>query len=107
MQVTNLEQLIGYDLLDAAGTRIGRVDGVWVDDATDQLEFVGVETGDLDRAHVVPATQAEIGASTIQVPFTAEQISDAPRFSIERELTALNEGAIYSHFGIERSTAGS
>ena len=39
------EQLFGREVTDSSGNKIGSVDGVWVDDATDKLEFVGVKTG--------------------------------------------------------------
>jgi hypothetical protein len=52
------DQLFGYDVVDSSGKKIGSVDGVWVDDATETRPVEGegrredvevdrdVETGD-------------------------------------------------------------
>lgn len=110
MQTQAPDQIYGYNVVDSAGKKIGTVDGVWVDDATDQLEFVGVKTGWLmGKTHIIPAAQAQLdsGSGTITVPYAESQIKDAPSYGTDAELTPDDENNIYSYYGMDRSTAPS
>jgi len=101
-------QVFGYDVLDADGNRIGTVDNVWVDDATNQLEFIGVKTGWLfGHTHLIPTADAQFGDQSITVPYPESQIKDAPSFPADQELSPDNESEIYDYYGLDRSTAPS
>jgi uncharacterized protein (TIGR02271 family) len=102
------DQLYGYEVLDSAGNKLGSVDGVWVDDASDALEFIGVKTGWLmGKTHLIPAENAQIGDGQIQVPYPESQVKDAPSFGTDDELSPADEDQIYSYYGLDRSTAPS
>jgi len=102
------EQFYGYKLNDATGSKIGDVDGVWVDDATSELEFIGVKTGFLmGKTHLMPARDAQISDGTIQVPYSKDQIHGAPSFGTDAELSPEDEDSIYSYYNLDRSTAPS
>jgi uncharacterized protein (TIGR02271 family) len=104
-------RLLGYDVLDASGAKIGQVDNVWVDDATQQLEFLGVQTSWLEvgKDHLIPAATASVdtGQHTIQVPYPADQVKDAPSYAADAQLSAADEDSVYTYYGINRSTAPS
>src|SRR5947209_3314989 len=101
-------QIFGYDVNDSTGNKIGKVDNVWVDDATNELEFVGVKTGWLmGKTHVIPVANAQIADGSIQVPFDEDRIKNAPSFSGDDELSPDQEDEIYSYYGEGRSTAAS
>jgi uncharacterized protein (TIGR02271 family) len=98
-------QLFGNDVNDSSGNKIGKVDNVWVDDATNELEFVGVKTGWLmGKTHVIPVANAQISDGSIQVPFDADRIKNAPSVSGDEELSPEQEDEIYSYYGEGRST---
>jgi uncharacterized protein (TIGR02271 family) len=102
------DQLYGYEVIDSDGTKLGSVDGVWVDDASDALEFIGVKTGwFLGKTHLIPAEQAQIHDGQIQVPYPQSQIKDAPSFGTDDELSPDDEEQIYTYYGLDRSTAPS
>ncbi|HEX6508425.1 MAG TPA: PRC and DUF2382 domain-containing protein [Chloroflexota bacterium] len=104
----NPAELFGYEVTDTNGTKIGKVDNVWVDDATNELEFVGVKTGwFMGKTHVIPVGNAQISDGTVQVPFGEDQIKDAPSFSGGEELSPEQEDEIYNYYGQERSTTSS
>src|SRR5947209_4353501 len=110
MQTQAPDQLYGYEVMDSAGNKIGAVDGVWVDDASNQLEFVGVKTGWLmGKTHIIPVAQAQVdgGSQTVTVPYGESQIKDAPSFGTNDELSPDDENQIYDYYGIDRSTAPS
>lgn len=98
-------QLFGNEVIDSSGNKVGKVDNVWVDDATNELEFVGVKTGWLmGKTHVIPVANAQISDGTIQVPFEEDYIKNAPSFSGDEELTPEQEDEIYGYYGEGRST---
>jgi len=102
------DQLYGYEVMDSAGNKLGSVDGVWVDDASDALEFIGVKTGWLmGKTHLIPAENARIGDGQIQVPYPESQVKDAPSYGTDDELSPADEDQIYSYYGLDRSTAPS
>ena len=105
-----IERLVGYDVVDARGNKIGSVENVWVDGATQQLEFVGVKTGAvLGRTHIVPVADAQIDEAQrrVRVPYSEDQIKAAPQFDRNAELSDDDEYRVYSHYGIDRSKAPS
>jgi uncharacterized protein (TIGR02271 family) len=107
---TAAEQVFGYDVIDGSGNKIGTVDNVWVDDATTELEFIGIKTGWLfGKTHVIPTADAQIdnGNRTISIPYGEDQIKNAPSFASDDELSPEDENRIYSSFGLDRSTAPS
>jgi uncharacterized protein (TIGR02271 family) len=90
------------------GEKIGSVDNVWVDDATDETEFIGIKTGWLfGKTHVVPTADAQIGENQITVPYSKDQIENAPSFDSDAEISPDEEDQIYSYYGLDRSTAPS
>ncbi len=96
-----LYQFHGFRVLDAAGESIGLVDWIWVDDASDQGEFLGVQLRWLrGRARDIPAGDLWIDrpTATIRVAFSKEQIKQSPRYPIDREFTAEQKRRIYSHY---------
>src|SRR5947209_14036284 len=102
------DQIYGYDVVDASNDKIGTVDGVWVDDASNQLEFVGVKTGWLmGKTHLIPVQDAQFSDGTISVPYGKDQIKDAPSFGTDDELSPDDESQIYGYYGLERSTTPS
>ncbi len=104
------DQLFGAEVMDSDGNPIGKVDGVWVDDATNALEFVSIKTGKLmGKTHIIPVTQARMdsGGGTITVPYTQSQVKDAPSFDSDAELSPQDEDQVYSYYGVDRSTGQS
>ncbi len=102
------DQLFGREVTDSNGNKIGKVDGVWVDDATNDLEFIGVKIGRLmGKTHIIPVTQGQTGSGTISVPYDESKIKDAPSFGADDELSPDDEDGIYSYYGVDRSTGQS
>src|SRR5438270_6099097 len=101
-------QVFGYEVVDSNGNKIGTVDNVWVDDATNELEFVGVKTGWLfGKTHIIPCAEAQIGDGQITVPYGEDQIKNAPSYGSDDELSPDDEQQVYSYYGLDRTTAPS
>lgn len=105
---TDPTQVFGYDVTDTNGNKVGKVDNVWVDDATNELEFIGVKTGWLmGKTHVIPVANAQIADGSVQVPFDQDLIKNAPSFGGDEELSPEQEQEIYGYYGEGRSTSES
>lgn len=102
------DRLFGAEVADSQGNKLGTVDGVWIDDATNALEFVSVKTGWLmGKSHMIPTANAQVSEGSITVPYPQDQIKDAPSFRADDELSPQDEDSIYSYYGLNRSTAPS
>jgi uncharacterized protein (TIGR02271 family) len=100
--------VFGENVIDTDGNTIGSVNSVWVDDATNELEFIGVKTGWLfGQTHVIPCADAQFSGDTITVPYSQDQIKDAPSFGADDELSPDDEQEIYTYYGLNRSTTAS
>jgi uncharacterized protein (TIGR02271 family) len=98
--------LIGYNVIDARGEKIGTLDALWADEATGKVEFLGVKTGwGLGKIHVVPARGAEIedDKDRIRVPYEAQRVKDAPSYPAEEQLSEAQEQEIYQYYGVAPS----
>ena len=105
-----MNRLFDCEVVDAQGNRIGPVENIWLDPATEQPEFVAVRTGALrGRTHLVPVAGAEIDDAKhqLRVPFSQDQIKNAPHFADDANLSEEDEQGVYRHYGLRRSEAPS
>ena len=100
-----LRRFIDYTVVDREGDKIGSIDAVW-QDHTDQPAYFAVRTGwlGMGKAHVVPAQRAEVNETrkTVRVPFSKEEIKNAPSFDSQDDINEDTEFTISSHYGIGR-----
>ena len=104
------ERYEGYELVDAAGTKVGAIHSLWLDTATNEPEFVAVKTGAImGRTHVVPVAGAQLDEANhqLRVPYSRDQISSAPHIDETAELSEQEEEQVYRHYGVQRSEAPS
>lgn len=102
-------QVTGYAVVDPQGNKIGTVDATWLNGATNDLQFIGIKTGWLvGKTHVVPMDNAQVDGNrqTIQIPYTADQIKDAPTFDPSTVLSQGQQNQITGYFQNLSSGAG-
>lgn len=91
----DLQRAEGAPVYDAAGERIGRVEEIFYDDATNRPEWIGIGTGFLGTKRVlVPAEGATLAEDGLRVPYAKEHVKGSPDVdgdelspAVERELT--------------------
>jgi uncharacterized protein (TIGR02271 family) len=96
------QKYIGFEVQDSTGDKFGRVHHLWTDEAGNP-QFVGVTAGWLfERHYIIPADQAEVNEyqHTLRLPYTKQQIKDAPNFVEADELVDADRERIYSHYGL-------
>ena len=104
----SLEQLEGRPVMGADGQKIGTVADVYFDKDTRQPEWALVTTGMFGTKHsFVPITSASTTSEGLQVPFTKDQVKDAPRLDDDGELSQDEEVLLSQHYGLDYSEAPS
>ena len=104
----SLEQLEGRPVVGSDGQKIGTVADVYFDKDTRQPEWALVTTGMFGTKHsFVPITSASTTSEGLQVPFTKDQVKDAPRLDDDGELSQDEELLLSQHYGISYSEAPS
>jgi uncharacterized protein (TIGR02271 family) len=103
-----LDQLEGRPVLGTDGSKIGTVADVYFDKDTRQPEWALVTTGLFGTKHsFVPITNATTTGEGLQVPFTKDQVKDAPRLDDDGELSEDEELLLSQHYGMSYSEAPS
>jgi uncharacterized protein (TIGR02271 family) len=103
-----LDQLEGRPVLGTDGSKIGTVADVYFDKDTRQPEWALVTTGLFGTKHsFVPITNATTTGEGLQVPFTKDQVKDAPRIDDDGELSEDEELLLSQHYGMSYSEAPS
>jgi len=106
------ETLRGATVRDRDGEKIGTVDGLYFDKATDRPEWMTVKTGLFGmKTTFVPIEGAEPqGEEELRVPYEKDRVKGAPSIDPDHELSQQEEQELYSFYGIsygeQRSPSG-
>src|SRR5918997_7219200 len=103
-----LDTLEGRPVLGSDGQKLGTVADVYFDKDTRQPEWALVPTGLFGTKHsFVPITSASTTGEGLSVPFTKDQVKDAPRLDDDGELSQDEELLLSQHYGLNYSEAPS
>lgn len=97
------EKYEGFTVYDNAGSKIGKVDDLFVDER-DNEEYIGVKMGFFGtKSTLIPTEIIRINESdrTIEVSESKDHVKDAPNFGDDDDVTREYEERIRSHFGLE------
>jgi|SRR5215218_5949183 len=102
-----LTHVIGSNMYSPDGDKIGRVGQVYLDDETQQPQWLTVNTGFFGtNESFVPLDQAEFSGDRVTVPFSKEHIKDAPNVAADGHISLEDERALYEHYGLEYGSRG-
>lgn len=100
LTMERVADLRGTDVYSSEGDKIGSVDEVFVDQQTEQPEWIGLGTGFFGTKRVlVPVHGANLAEDGITVPYTKDQVKDAPDIDGD-EISQDTERQLYSHYGL-------
>ncbi|MER6051473.1 PRC-barrel domain-containing protein [Streptomyces sp. NPDC001793] len=95
------QSLTGLRVVDAEGAKVGVVQQVYRDDATDEPEWITVRTGLLGlKETFVPLAGARRAGDELHVPHTKGTMKAAPRIDAEGHLDPSEEERLYRHYGL-------
>jgi uncharacterized protein (TIGR02271 family) len=106
-QSVNPEQMRGQTMLDRDGDKIGKVEQLYYDERSNQIEWALVNTGRFGRkSSFVPLRGAQRQDGSIQGSVGKDQVSDAPTVDAGEELSQPQEQQLFEHYGVPYTTAG-
>jgi uncharacterized protein (TIGR02271 family) len=104
MTISNLNDpstITGAPVRGSDGEKLGKVDAIYYDDATDAPEWAAVKSG-LFGMHVslVPLAQASWDGDVLTVPFDKAALEAAPHHDPDAAISATDEDELYRHYGL-------
>jgi len=104
MTITNISDpnaLTGAPVHGSDGAKLGKVEAVYLDNATEAPEWVAVKSG-LFGSHVsiVPLSRGSWDGNALTVPFDKDAIQAAPHHDPDAALSPQDEDDLYRHYGL-------
>ncbi len=93
-------QWCGRTVIDLTGGVVGTVDELRTDIATGEPEWLAVSGERLGAVVMVPLVGSRPRGDDILVPFTRNEIRDAPRLGVRGWLSDEDEMALYDYYGV-------
>src|SRR4028119_2224634 len=95
-------RVIGQDVYDESGEKIGSAAEVYLDDETGQPEWVTVRTGLFGtKESFVPIRNADLTNDGVRVPVSKTQVKDAPKVDTDGHLSPQEEQELYRYYGMQ------
>jgi uncharacterized protein (TIGR02271 family) len=95
-------RVIGQDVYDESGAKIGSASEVYLDDETGQPEWVTVRTGLFGtKESFVPIRDADLTDEGIRVHVDKARVKDAPKIDAEGHLSPEEERELYDYYGMD------
>src|SRR5829696_5676441 len=99
------DRFAGYEVYDPTGSKIGKVDDLFVDES-DNPEYIGVKMGFLGtRSTLIPWELVEVreDEGRIIAALDKDRVKDGPAFDDDKEITPEFENEVYSYYGLGRT----
>jgi uncharacterized protein (TIGR02271 family) len=97
----DVREWIDQDLVDSNHNKIGKINQVYVDRQTGEPKFVAVKTGLLgSNVSLVPIEESQARNDHVAVPYSKDQVKDAPDIDADAELSEAEEQRLYEHYGL-------
>jgi hypothetical protein len=92
----------GLEVIDPNDTKIGSLESVYFDTATQQPAFATVTVGGFGRRRLVfvPLHGATVAPQHLRVRSEKKLVKNAPSIETDGELPAGDEPAIFAHYGL-------
>ena len=105
--MTEAHEWCGRTLKDRDGDQLGKIDALYFDKKTDNLDWALVNPGPVgSKAMFVPLAGAAGRGEHVVVQVEAAQVRDAPKIDPEQELSEQQEVELFRHYGVDYTTEG-
>jgi uncharacterized protein (TIGR02271 family) len=105
--IANPRDLIGTEVLDRDGEKVGKVGNVYVGDDDRQPQWVTVRTGLFgQRESFVPLQGARIADGGLRVTATKDAVKEAPQMAADGHLSDAEGRRLYEHYGMTTAMPG-
>jgi uncharacterized protein (TIGR02271 family) len=97
-----ISRVIGKDVYDSSGEKIGSASEVYLDDETGQPEWVTVRTGLFGtKESFVPIRDADLTDDGLRVPVSKSAVKDAPKIDTDGHLSPQEEQELYRYYDLQ------
>jgi uncharacterized protein (TIGR02271 family) len=104
--VADLRGMEGAPVYSSEGDKVGAIQDIWMDDSTGTPAWIGLGTGIFRTKHVlVPVTNARRYEDGLTVPFTKDEVKNAPDID-ESRITPEMERTLYDYYGLGYGKTG-
>ena len=101
-EATEVLEWRGRTAVDADGSKLGKIEEIYLDAETRRPEWALIQTGMFGgKSSFMPLEGATGEGEQVQAPFSKDQVKDAPQLEPDGELSDQDEAALYSHYGID------
>jgi uncharacterized protein (TIGR02271 family) len=98
---SNPEQLIGYEVAGSDGSKLGKVEDIYLDESTGKPEWASVKTGMFgSKTALVPLAVANEEQGRLLLPFDKEAVKSAPHHEPGQTLSPDDERQLFDHYGV-------
>jgi hypothetical protein len=106
MDSVDIREWREHGVVDQDGKKIGTLESVYVDTATDEPYFATVEIGLPTRRRLVfvPLIGALVGPHYVKVAFPKTVVKSAPAIDTDGVLAAEQEPAVFAHYELDYAT---
>src|SRR6476469_1996180 len=102
-----ISRVIGQDVYDESGDKIGSAAEVYLDDETGHPEWVTVRTGLFGtKESFVPIRNADLTDDGVRVPVSKARVKDAPKIDTDGHLSPQEEQELYRYYGLGDGMTG-
>src|SRR3954447_12525001 len=86
------------------GQKLGTIADIYLDRDTGEPEWAAIKTGLFgSKVSFAPLAEATHSGDGVQLPYTKDEIKDAPSAEADGELSEDEEDALYRHYGLSYS----
>jgi uncharacterized protein (TIGR02271 family) len=90
----------GRNLVGSDGSKIGKIDAIYLDDHSGEPEWALVNTGLFGtRSSFVPISGASASGDGVTVPFDKDKVKGAPSIDEDGHLSPQEEAELYRYYG--------
>ncbi len=106
MEVPDYRRLDGVEVTNQDRERLGKIDGLFVDDQVEVPTWVAVHSGIFGTHHaLLPLAQARFVDGRLLVPYSNDDLALAPHHDPDQPLTVEQEQALFAHYNVGYSDA--
>jgi hypothetical protein len=101
VSVPDYGALIGAEVTNEFDEKLGKITGLFADDALNVPTWVAVTSGLFGRHHaLVPLAEARWDDGRLLVPYTRDDLAIAPHNDPDTPLSADEEQALFAHYNV-------
>ena len=91
-----IQAVRGGTAVDSSGSKIGGIGEVYLDDQTGQPAWLTINTGLFGTSEsFVPLQEATVEGDQVTLPYSKDQVKDAPRVDADQHLDVEQERELY------------